>query len=189
MAIVTAAEVRKFVPTDLDDAALGILIDDADAEILERCGSLDSETETHARSNVGGGQGDWLHLRRRAASITSITERRYEWTAPAEAVVLAANDWTMHHSGRSLHREPDGDNANVYGWGQIVTVVHVPAGADSHRKRRRRAAIDLVQLAIRNEGLGAQTAGNHRVEFADYERERSRILRRLRYSGGRMPLA
>jgi len=178
-ALLSVAEVRGFVPTDLSDGSLQILLDDAGAEISRRCGAHDSQVDT-----LDSRGSRWIFPTKPVGSVTSIKERAYRYSD--EETALAENDYSVHDNGRSLLREPDGDNPRHIGWGRLVTVEYAPAGADDEESRRKRAQLDLVKLAIHHEGLSQQKVGNVQVSFPDYERERSRILRRLAYSGRRM---
>lgn len=176
--LLSLAELRGVIPTDLSDASLQLFLGDAQAEISRRCGAHDSQIDT-----LDSAGDRWIFPTKPIGSVTSIKERLYR---TSEEITLAENDYSIHDNGRSLLREPDGDNPRYIGWGRIVTVAYEPAGASDELSRRKRAQLDLVKLAIHHEGISQSKVGNLSVNHVDYERERSRILRRLAYSGRRM---
>jgi len=173
--LLSVSEIRGFVPTDLSDASIQLLLDDALSEIDLRCGDRESQVDT-----LDGSAGRWIFPARAIESVTSIKERyrRYD-----DEITLAEDDYSIHDNGKSLLRELDGTNPRIGGWGVIVTVAYTPKDDLARRKRAQR---DLVRIAIQHEGVSQQKAGNFSVSHVDYERERSRILRRLKSSNRRL---
>lgn len=164
MALLTVAEVRAHVESDLDDDAFGRLIDDADAEIIARLGALASSVEVHK----GGTERIWPH--RKVSSITSIVERIDE-----QNTTLVATDYALDSDSRALERLQGGSNPRSE-WAPQVTVTYVPVDETA---RRKRLLVDLVKLANRYAGVRGEGVGPVRAEYGDYEAERNALFRSL----------
>lgn len=171
-ALVTASDVREHVETDLSDTALDRLIADADAEIVR---SFGAHTGTVTERFTPGPSDERIWTARPIASITSITET-YVNASGESPVTLAVTDYEVE-GDREIRRTAGGTNSSSE-WRGIVTVVYTPS-ATTETARRKRVTIDLVRLACRYEGASASKAGDFSVNHVDYERERSRLLRRL----------
>ena len=187
--LLTTAQIRELIPTDLSDAALVLLMDDAEAEIELRCGKTgeNAQTETHR------GEGSWLYLKRGVESESDIdsieeTTRQPSVIGTATVDVLAGNDWSLWYNGTALFREPNGDHPRTRGWGDVVVVTYTPAGGEAENSRRKRALVDLVRLSMPDPSKASENSGNYSVTHRDIERERARILRRL-HSRAQRPLA
>ena len=169
-ALLTLAQIREHVETDLSNDALQRIIDSEDAEIVQRYGALSTQTET-----LRGGS-ERLFLSRLAASITSIAEEVGETTT-----TLAADDYELWWN-QELDRDPDGTNGRST-WGERVTVVYVP---QTMTAQRTAVLTQLVQLAVRYNGVQQESvgSGDYSATSADYQRERERLLRKLAPRGG-----
>lgn len=155
---------KETYDTDLEDAPIQRLLDDAEDEIVKVFGA----TLTHV---------DWLpgrtanlFLSRAAASITTVVE-----TISLTDTTLAADDYELHHNGKSLWRKWDGTNGRLR-WGDRAKVTFVPVSDTSQRKR---VQLDLVKLAIQYDGLQRSAVGNQTLVMGDYEEARRAILSRL----------
>jgi len=157
------AEVRARVETDLDDATLQTIID-AEIESLEREVGGATAVQTSLASGLRV-----FTLNRKPASITSIAERRTEFTDP---VVLSANDYRMV-GNYQLRRLTDGDNPATC-WGQEVVVTYAP---DIDQNLRDRIVFDLVQIAVEFRAFETEEVGDHkRSETQGAFKERRRVL-------------
>ena len=175
MAILTLAQVREHIETDLGDDPLTRLIDDADQEIIDRLGVLASQSET-----LDGGDA-LLHLRRKALSITSAVERILETD-----YTLASNDFELLPDGFRVQRK-QGTNYPYTIWRGLTTIVYVPADETASRKR---LLVDLVKLAVAFQGVAGSGIGDARIQHvSDYQGERNRLFDSLRGRNRRMPLA
>ena len=173
MAILTLAEVRDHVQTDLKDDALQRLLDDAEAEIVARLGS------PTALSDVLPGGDKMLYLSRKAASISSIVERLEE-----QDYALVATDFKLHADGRRLERLQTGSNPSE-AWRGLVTISGVPDTADAASRKRLQA--DLVRLSVRYSGVASEGVGDVRVQnLPDYQAERDRLFLALGTRGRRI---
>jgi hypothetical protein len=170
MTLLTLAQVREHVETDLVDDALQRLIDAEDEEILKRCGPPTSQTEI-----LKGGD-THLYLSRLVSTITSIAEQVEDTTT-----TLAADDYDLWWN-QALEREEDGTNPRAV-WGERVTVVYLPQDQTSQRIM---TLIQLVQLAVRYSGVQQESvgSGDYSVGNYDYQHERERLLRKLEPRGG-----
>ena len=164
-ALLTLAQIREHVETDLSNDALQRLIDSEDAEIVQRYGALSTQTET-----LRGGS-ERLFLSRLVSSITSISEEVGETTT-----TLAADDYELW-----WHQELDRHGRST--WGERVTIVYVP---QTMTAQRTAVLTQLVQLAVRYNGVEQESvgSGDYSATSADYQRERERLLRKLAPRGG-----
>lgn len=166
-ALLTLAEVRQQVESDLVDPALQRLIDDADSAIVSRFGA-------HASS---GNVIEWhpgytfdLYPFRRVGAVVAISE----FTGATE-LVLDPTDFELRDSGFSIRRLVGGVNSRGT-FGERVRLTYVPINDDAQRKR---ITADLVKLANRYEGVKSENAGDYSATSADYQAERESILSEL----------
>ena len=162
----------------LDDESLQLLLDFAEAEIDRYAGPTSTVTEVYE----GGGR--LLALKRRAASIVSITETTY----PSYVVDdLATDDWYARPDGYVVERI-GGGTVSRYHWRDRVTVTYVP---EDDRDIRKGVQADLVALATNYQpGLTSETVGAWTTQVAsnsvwNESTQRVSILSRLT-EGGRM---
>lgn len=174
--IITVPALKEHIETDLGEAALQRLIDDADQAVVDRYGVHGSATDTLTEEVDGGER--FVFLRRSAASISSVTE----YTTGTTNRTLAAGDYRLRFGGRALERLTTGDTpASV--WGYRVDVAYLVATDEN--VRRRRVVIDLVKLAMKYDALKSEQAGDYRSQSVDYQDERERLITELgRSSGG-----
>lgn len=168
---VTVEVLRAHVSSELDDDALQLLLDAAEAAILVRYGTPGSETHD-------GGQ-SYIFLRHRAASITTITE-----TVSGTDTELDPTDFRLRDDGVSVLRLSTGLNTptrswSTPAWGGPVVVEYVPEDLDAELAR---VQIALVELDLNHApGLTSETIGAWSEQFAsnsafNYEVEREAIL-------------
>lgn len=181
-ALIDVATARQHVETDLGDAAVQRLIDDADAAIVDRYGphAGNVTAELGPTGEYGDNQGPALILDRPATAIVSATE--YVFRADAAGVLLNANDFRLL-SPHQLERLTTGANPRL-AWGERVVLVYAPS---DEAARRTFMEIDLVKLAAKYEAVSSERFGDYSATHKDYERERQGILGRLR--GRRLPFA
>jgi hypothetical protein len=170
MALLTVAQIRQHIETDLEDDALQRIIDAEDAEITRRFGATSTQTD------VLKGGSEYLFLSRKATTIASVTEEVYETTT-----TLATDDYDLWWN-QALERDPDGTNGRTT-WGERVTVVYTPQDITA---QRRGVLIALVQLAVRYNGVQSESVGSGDYSAAsyDYQRERERLFVKLAPRGG-----
>ncbi len=179
MAILTVDEVREFVETDLDDGPMTILVDNADQEIIDRLGALATHTD------VLPGQGlKSLPLTRKAASITSATERILDTD-----YTLASNDFNLMADGYTLERK-QGTSYPDTTWNGIVTVVYVPyGGVAGELAARKKLLCDLVKLDAAYDATGSNSIGDVSRVALNHGAERNALFSSILNRNRRMPLA
>lgn len=166
MSLLTPAQVREHIDTDLLDPAIQRLLDDASAAIVERFGAH-SGPLTEAVEGGGG----LLFLSRPALSLTSLTEAN-----GLTSTLLAANDWRSWYGGYAIERLNSGTNAAEI-WGERTTVVYTPVPDTAIRTA---VELELVRLAIRHEAVAAKSIGDWSETSLPYVEERERLLSQLR---------
>jgi len=167
MALLTVAQLRAHVETDLSDEALGRLLDDADAEIIETAGAVDEQVDEMHHCELA----NVLFLSRRASAVTEVVE-----TLGDGDTTLAADDHQLRNGGTQIERLASGTNPRTT-WGESVKVTYTPT---AHTARRIRVLIDLVRLAVQYNALSSESVGDYSATQRKYEEERTSILSRLR---------
>ena len=168
MAILDVDQLRLFVTTSLDDAALQILLNATEAEIVAYAGATGAITE-----QIDGRYGH-LILSRPAYTVTSITE-----TVGTTVTKLAADDYRIRADGYYLERLNTGTNRRSR-WHGLVTVTYTGSSQDDVRKL---VQVDLIRLDISSDSnLRSQTIGDFSETFANDRPasvQRDEILERL----------
>jgi hypothetical protein len=170
MSTLTLGEARSMIDTDLNDVALQLMIDDAEAEIAERAGSLASQVDEFKEelTNI-------LVLSRKAASISSVVEK--DGTGGSyTSTALAATDYWLRQNTRILERLSSGTNPRQF-WGDVVIVTYVP---QDDTTRRKIVTVDLIKLALAFNGLRSESVGDYSASALEYEEQRQKIIDRLR---------
>lgn len=146
MSLVTVAEARALVSTDLSDADLQKVIDREEAELAARIGLLTgARTETlypdHSTERV--------YLRRPTTAVTV--------TNDGEAVTLGDDDgeYRLVKNGSALHLVNDN-------WGEVVTAAYTP----SDELRVKRVIIELIRLTITETGFVSERIGQYSYQRA-----------------------
>ena len=167
--LITAGQLRGHIETDLSGDALERLIDSADAEIVRAYGPHDGE-----QSVLVAGRGYRIWLPRPADSISEIVEWAGGETL-ADADTVSADKYALEHGGRTIFRTD----------APFMTNVQITYTPIADNPRRTMALIDLVKLEIQYRGLNTERVGSYSVTYMDHDKERQRILTRLRqnYAG------
>jgi hypothetical protein len=177
MTLLTVADFRQFDAAEaFEDTAIQLLLDATEAEIVRAAGPAGSATE-YVRSG-----GRYTYLRRKAASVTSVTETDTSGTS----LVLAADDYALWPAGAVIERLRTGTNPRST-WRDRSVVVYVPADDSDIRTG---VQLDLMRLAMNyNPGTTAETIGSWSEQLAsnsawNASKERATILDRLRDGPG-----
>jgi len=170
VSLLTVAELKAQVRTSLADADLQRVIDREEAEVVRFYGPHYVDAPTGVTETLEGGTRS-LYLRRRLASVTSITE--YQTADAASGTALTAGtDYRVWAAQGRLERMPTGAK-----WGAVVSVVYVPADDDD---LRRAAIVDLCRLALERTALKSESvAGEYSYQAPDWGQARAEILQRL----------
>ncbi len=166
--LVTADQVREHLgtnSTDIDE--LTRLIEDADAEVVRRCGPHKIDGSL---TDVLRGGSVRLFPSQAVEGITSVTE-----TAWDTVTVLSPDDYRTWYGGRMLERLSNGSHPRA-DWGERVELTYTPVDTDH---QRRMAIIRLVQLGLAYSGLQSESVGPYSAQNLDYGKEREAILKQL----------
>jgi hypothetical protein len=169
MSLLTVAQAKAFIESDLEDSALQMLIDAEEADINAIIGGYDSQIDSfndETLSNI-------IVLTRRASSITTITEK-IGGDGYYETTTLSSDDY-LFRSNRILERLASGTNPRTT-WGNIVTVTYAPV---DDRARRKMVIIHLLKLSIEYNGLSSEKIGDYAATQKEYQEERGRLISRL----------
>lgn len=173
---VTPDILKAHFETDLTDAAIQRLIDDAAEEIVDRYGDNSSITEEHILATPSGYRGhDSSHVGRRhiypKKKVDTVTSVKEGVTLAADdmTTLVADTDYRLIFNGRAIERIGTD-------FLQRVEIVYTPITDVS---RRDRVTIDLVKLAIQYQGLKSEKVGDYSASFTDYQKERESLLRGL----------
>lgn len=176
--LLTVSDAREHLETDVTDAVLQRLVDDADSAIARRHGPHSPGADDVIVEDVTGGD-ERLFLRRPAATVSSIVEHLSETTNRT----LDPSDYRSEFEGRALLRLPNGTNPAAR-WGYRNVVTYAPTSSDN--ATRRRVIIDLVRLALQHNALAGETAGDYSSRSVDYQAEREKLIREVAASAGGM---
>lgn len=167
---VTPDILKEHFETDLVDAALQRLIDAEGAEISRRYGSDTSLTEQHTLETPGGEPAvrKIVFTKQKISSITSVKEG-VTLAAGDLTTLVADTDYRIIYNGVAIERI-DTDFL------QRVEIIYVPL---TDVKRRDLVTIDLVKLAIQNQGLKSEKVGDYSASHLDYQQERESVLSTL----------
>lgn len=164
MALLTVAQIKEHVETDLSYDELNLLLADAEQLITCTAGEPTASTETHLHSPREANTRIWL--KQRAATITTVIERGIDGVE----TTLAGSGYRLMLEGRVLERI----NA---AWAPEVRIAYTPV---SDLATRKRVQVDLVKLAIQYEALGSNAIGSDVSQsHLSYQAEREKLLRGL----------
>lgn len=171
----SVAGFREHVPgSAIPDDAIQTVLDDIADEIDDRFGVVATASETFRPGWSGV-----LILRRKAASITSVTEYLGPIEEVPETRVLAADDFRLEGPYRVL-RLRTGTNPALSWSSYGVAVVYVPR---DDTVRRVMAIVDVAKLELAHSGYTSVRLGDFAVARAgsnggaDLSAERTKILR------------
>ena len=165
MPLLTVSEVRDAVQTDLGDTALGLMVDAADADIVERYGPHAQDGDV-TLTIYPGTNSQLVYLPRPLLSVSEVREGDTTLGDP----LTVNTDWSLRDEGRVIRRESTKNTC----WKSMVQVVGTPVDNDAKRKM---ALINLVKLAAEYQGVGSRRIGDVSQTNLDYEQERERQLR------------
>lgn len=173
VSLLTTTQIRELVETDLSDTALQMLIDDAEAEIVERYGAHAEDGAVTEQHVVNSGE-RWIFPRRKLDASEDVVVTR-QVLGGVDVTTAGEDEYTTDSNGsvRLLASES---------WiGTLVTITYTPL---TDAPRRRRVLADLVRLAIRYDAASSTSMGDMQVSHVGYEQERDALLRRLSRMSG-----
>lgn len=174
MAMLSLANIRKLVETDLDDTALNIVATSEYNDLIARYGDDGERT-----IQLPGGHQD-LVISLPVVTIASIKEiNHYDGTV--SELTLASDDYIMLYGGRLLKRVASGANP-ARSWAPLVSVTYTPA---SREYLRNRVHCDLIKLALQFNGTREEWFGDYRTKFgSSYHTTREQVMRQLANNRG-----
>lgn len=173
--------VKERTGTDLSDTELQSMIDaiaaDLDArlgptgEITVDLGDLDDPDARYLKT---------LKLSRPldvALTVTVVETDPADTGAAEDELTLAADDYRVLHSGRTLQRLNGGTNPRDY-WAPLVSITYTPLGNAGTVAARDEATIKLVHLDLSYRGgLKSERAGDYQFTLGtDPASEREAII-------------
>ncbi len=165
-ALLTAADIRAHVETALDDAALQVIIDRVDADLVRRAGPHSGPlTETMTGRTMSA------YVNRPITSVTSVREGA---TVVAETSALSATDeYRLWPAEGRIERLPAGTR-----FAAVVEVVYTPVDETEGRKR---VLLELVRLDLAQSGRAQERIGSdYRYRGLNYEEHRNALIREAR---------
>lgn len=169
-ALLTVDQLREHIDTDVTDAGIQRLLDEADFDIVQRYGA---HTGTVIEYFTCGPADPLIFTTRKISAITEIVETNRGVNGDEETT-LDASDY-LNDGSRQLRRVSGGTNSASY-WSPRVKVTYTPI---SDTARRTSVTIDLVRLACRYDAASSTSLGDVSISHVDYALERERILARL----------
>lgn len=173
--LVTIAEARAILKSFLSDTALQAVIDREEAEVIRLFGAHYVDAATEITETLEGEERT-IYLRRPIVSITSITEDG-TLVDPLAYRVWPAQGKIRKISG--VQAWLAGEDESPLEWGEVLVVVYKPADDNLLRKA---VIIDLARIALSRTGMQSESfAGEYSYTAAQWDDERSKILRRLKF--------
>lgn len=162
--------VRERSETDLTDTELTSLITDAQDEILARYGAIAELTvEKDGGSRV-------LDLGRPIDTAEDLTIVEHtDYPRGTTTLTLAASDYDVRNSGRTLQRLASGTNGADY-WAPKVSITYTPV---NDQDQRDEVTIKVVLLSIQYDATSSTRVGDESEQNLDYRRERDRLIASL----------
>jgi hypothetical protein len=162
----TVDELRQYIETDLPDQVLAAYSAEADAAIVARYGSHSADITPPLIKFMYGGDSVLLHV---PEVVSAIHEN---------GVLLVAGTDYRKRQDHVYERLPLG-----HFWGEDdpdfeVEVRYAPLNDTEARKR---ILVQLVKLTMDYNGLKTERVGDYGSESLDFEAERRRIFKSLRY--------
>ena len=156
-------EIRQHIRTGLVDEALDRLVTDADLDIQRIVGPHDGERTVRADVPPNGLR---IWVKGRIESIAEITQRNRRdtsmTTVDPDLYFVEFNNAITRRTGY---------------WDQIVEVRFTPVSTNAQRAMR---LIDLVRLAVRDEGVQQERSGDYSYVRLNRADEYARIIRQLK---------
>ena len=170
--LLTVADLREHIETDLGNDALGRYNDDVDSDVILRYGPVLTESKFFEISPTSypEGRDERLDLHRKADSITTVTEQVGNNTP----VVLNADDYELL-SGTQIKRLDTGTNPRNL-WGHDVTVAYVPVDTTAKRKG---VIIAIVKMDVVYNGFTEEKSGDYWANTEAYTADREAAFKRL----------
>jgi hypothetical protein len=164
--VLTVAQLRDFVPSNLGDASLQAILDDALQTVDDALGPTGDVTEWLTAS------GPLLSLSTPCSAVTSIvTDPNWSTWYSAGGITLDPTDYEVSGTGRVLRRLRTGVNPSWW-WGGVTITYQRP----SDTTLRVRATVELVKLTLAWSGYLGESTQSESRSFGDLQAQRQAIL-------------
>lgn len=176
MPLLTSANLRHHVETDLDDTALQTVIDRLEAELVQRAGP-----HTGPITEIHSGRTASVFLRRPITSVASVREG--DRIEPATPALTAGSDYRLWPGEGRIERLLAGAGldlpvSNPPRFAAVVEVTYTPI---DDQPQRSRILLELVRLDLAQSGRAAETVGeDYRYRGLDYRAHREALFAELR---------
>lgn len=169
---------RERIETDLTDAELTLLIDEANQAVVLAVGS---HADPGVPIVVSYPIRPLIDLPRPIDTAQAITVETIAEPGATPAAVAATTGYEIDNGGRTL-RLADVFIGEPWSWHRSLhrgrlRITYVPL---EDGNKRQEVILALVQLAVQRNGVGSYRAGDVQITSADYARERERLLASLR---------
>ena len=163
--LLSSAEARVLINTSLSDANLQVVIDRVEAQITEKIGAPQTDTNTTEISKTLRGEGSNLFMSTEIYSIVRIVE---------DGTLLDSDDYQAWPGG-VIERLPIG----AY-WGDRCEVTYKPS---DDRLKRKQVIVDLVRLVLERTALKQESvAGEYSYTApSDWDVEFRKAIKRLMF--------
>lgn len=172
------ARLKERFETDISDAELQRVLDNANEDVLNQWGSHADAGTPLTVLLVGGANA--IFLDRPITVITSVTETVSGTGGFGETTtVLAADDYRIWFDGRALTRLFDGTNPRTV-WGSRVEVVYVPLDDNNQRQE---VILKMSILDLQYTGVKQERIGDYSATYYEHQMERQKLVNSLRPKG------
>lgn len=165
--------------SDMSDAELQRIIDEANAEVIRRFGAHSDAENPVTETIVVESPGYHLYPGRPVSSVSTVTEYTGSSVGDETETALSADDYRLLYAGRALRRLTSGTNPRSH-WGHRVDLEYVP---ENDGNQRQEVILKLAMLALQYRALRQEKAGDYSATYAEYQAERDSILSELGLSG------
>lgn len=172
MGLINVDELKARVPTDLNDTALGQIIDEEEAEVVRRFGahaSSGSVVET-----IDSEKACNVFLPRRINSVSTVTEGD-----GITQTALAPADYRIWPNEGRLERIAT--LGITIEWQPHVVITYTP---QDDEKERQRILVELCRISIERQIMKKETVGQQDYSYVapdDWEKEREKVLSKLQH--------
>lgn len=172
------ARLKERFETDISDAELQRVLDNANEDVLNQWGTHSDAGTPLTVLLVGGANS--IFFDRPIAVLTSVTETVTGTGGFGETeIVLAADDFRNWYNGRALIRRLDGTNPRAI-WGNRVSVIYVP---QDDNNQRQEVILKVAILDLQFTGVRQERIGDYAATYYDHQEERQKLINSLRPKG------
>lgn len=175
MALLTPAQLREHIETDLGDDALNRVLDAIEVEIIRRYGPHSDEFTEHHTPGCGD---SYIFTTRPIDTAEDVTiVETFPGPAGETIVTLSTDDYIVDDTSQ-IRRIQNGTNSREF-WAAIADVTYTPVDDTT---RRVMVQVDVARLDLAQLGGASLSMGDWQMSQGNYQIERERRLRSLQPS-------